>query len=422
MLGRGTFLWLAEVAMNEAGSPLESDDHPVTKRIRRPGPKRILALDSGGLRGVVTLAYLKKIETLLRQEVYDGNPDFRLRDHYDMIGGTSTGAIIATGLALGRTVDQLIALYLDLGRHVFARPRWRPGIIGSRLSNRAYVRCVRAELGEATLGSREITCALVVVCKRMDTESVWVLHNNPSSRYYDPPDSPSIAVPNKDLPLYRIVCASTAAPTYLTPEFIEIARGTAGVFIDGAVSPHANPALLQFLVATVPAYGYSWETGERMLHLTSIGTGLRRTIRRSGRLARLPSIFVAMLALRSVINDCRRHTHMVLQSMSAVNIPWKIDREAGYLTAPEPASRRLLSYTRFELPLEVDWLAHAEWLSGKLAAGFTDAQLAVLGKMDNRDAMETLYELASAAAEYFVKREFLEPCGAPGPAIGERQA
>jgi hypothetical protein len=403
--------------MNETGSPPpESDDHPVTKRIRRPGPKRILALDSGGLRGVVTLAYLKKIETLLREEVYDGNPDFRLRDHYDMIGGTSTGAIIATGLALGRTVDQLIALYFELGRTVFARPIWRRGIIGSRISTRAYVRCVRTELGEATLGSRDITCALVIVCKRMDTESVWVLHNNPSSRYYDPPDSPSDAVPNKDLPLYRIVCASTAAPTYLAPEFIEIARGTSGFFIDGAVSPHANPALLQFLVATVPAYGYSWETGERMLHLTSIGTGLRRTIRHSRRLAQLPSIFIGMIALRSVINDCRRHTHMMLQSMSAVNIPWKIDREVGYLKHPEPPARRLLSYTRFELPLEVDWLEQAEWLRAKLEAGFTDAQLAVLGRMDNCDAMDTLYELATAAAEHFVKREFLEPGGAPVPA------
>ncbi len=56
-----------------------------------PGPKRVLALDGGGLRGVLTLSYLDKLENLLRAR-HGGDPDFRLSDYFDLIGGTSTGS------------------------------------------------------------------------------------------------------------------------------------------------------------------------------------------------------------------------------------------------------------------------------------------------------------------------------------------
>src|ERR1700749_1361288 len=63
------------------------------------GPKHILALDGGGIRGVLTLEYLEVIEALLRQRRKD--PNLLLSDYFDLIGGTSTGSIIAAGLACG---------------------------------------------------------------------------------------------------------------------------------------------------------------------------------------------------------------------------------------------------------------------------------------------------------------------------------
>ena len=56
-------------------------------------PKRILSLDGGGIRGALTLGYLKKLETLLREK--EGNKNLLLCDYFDLIGGTSTGSIIA---------------------------------------------------------------------------------------------------------------------------------------------------------------------------------------------------------------------------------------------------------------------------------------------------------------------------------------
>jgi len=78
---------------------LTRDEH-----FQSPGPKRILALDGGGLRGIATLGYLKRIETLLADR-HDAGDSFRLCHYFDLIAGTSTGAIIAAGLAIGMTVD-----------------------------------------------------------------------------------------------------------------------------------------------------------------------------------------------------------------------------------------------------------------------------------------------------------------------------
>src|SRR5271169_5799365 len=80
------------------------------------GPKRILALDGGGIRGILTLQFLKTVETLVRQRLGD---DALLCDYFDLIGGTSTGSIIAAGLACGMTVDALQELYRNIGASVF---------------------------------------------------------------------------------------------------------------------------------------------------------------------------------------------------------------------------------------------------------------------------------------------------------------
>ncbi|MEQ1730621.1 MAG: patatin-like phospholipase family protein, partial [Vicinamibacterales bacterium] len=95
------------------------------------GPKRILALDGGGLRGVLTLGILRRVEALLRQR-HGGDPAFRLCHYFDLIAGTSTGAIIAAGLANGMLVDEVIDHYTRLGREVFTRDWFREGIIRAR--------------------------------------------------------------------------------------------------------------------------------------------------------------------------------------------------------------------------------------------------------------------------------------------------
>jgi uncharacterized protein len=85
-------------------------------RLDAPGPKRILALDGGGIRGAITLGFLKQLEDTVKERL---GPEARLCDYFDFIGGTSTGSIIAALLAVGKKVSEIQQLYLQLGERVF---------------------------------------------------------------------------------------------------------------------------------------------------------------------------------------------------------------------------------------------------------------------------------------------------------------
>ena len=71
---------------------------------------------------------------------------------------------------------------------------------------------------ETTLGSDRLQTLLMVVLRNATTDSPWPVSNNPYAKYNDParPDC------NLDLPLWQLVRASTAAPTYFPPEVVQI--------------------------------------------------------------------------------------------------------------------------------------------------------------------------------------------------------
>src|SRR6266567_1004915 len=85
-------------------------------------PRKMLALDGGGIRGLITLGILKRLEDSLSAVSTRGST-FRLSDFFDYIAGTSTGAIIAAGLARGLSVQELIDFYRESGRDMFEKPR-----------------------------------------------------------------------------------------------------------------------------------------------------------------------------------------------------------------------------------------------------------------------------------------------------------
>lgn len=62
-----------------------------------PGPKRVLSLDGGGVKGIITIAFLEKIEEALRVQSGRGE-EFRLSDYFDLVGGTSVGSLLALTL------------------------------------------------------------------------------------------------------------------------------------------------------------------------------------------------------------------------------------------------------------------------------------------------------------------------------------
>jgi uncharacterized protein len=75
-------------------------------KIAQTGPRKLLALDGGGIRGVITLEVLAEIEKQIQAQL-GRTDDFVLADYFDYIAGTSTGAIIGTCLALGMRVREV---------------------------------------------------------------------------------------------------------------------------------------------------------------------------------------------------------------------------------------------------------------------------------------------------------------------------
>src|SRR5258705_3630652 len=98
------------------GRPLERRVK-LTDRLADKGPRKLLAIDGGGIRGVLSLMILDKIEKLLIEE--SKREDYRLADYFDYVSGTSTGGIIAAGIAMGMSVTEILAFYVDNGAKMF---------------------------------------------------------------------------------------------------------------------------------------------------------------------------------------------------------------------------------------------------------------------------------------------------------------
>jgi len=242
-------------------------------RYAAPRPRRMLALDGGGIRGVLTLQILKRIEALLA----GGNAAFRLCDYFDYIGGTSTGAIIAAGLARGKSVAELIEFYKTTGPEMFEKTH-----LLRRLRSLYQSDPLKAQLqdvfGKDTdLSPQHLRTLLLVVTRNATTDSPWPISSNPAAKYNLPERSDC----NLKIPLWQLVRASTAAPVYFPPEVLnwdEKDPSKSFVFVDGGVTPYNNPAFLMFRMATHPAYSLNFPTGEKNLAIVSVGTGAAPTL------------------------------------------------------------------------------------------------------------------------------------------------
>jgi len=351
-----------------------------------PGPKRILALDGGGLRGILTLGILKQIEDELRKK-HGNDPAFRLCHYFDLIAGTSTGAIIAATLAIGWSVDDITKKYFELGARVFRRSLLRHGLLRAKYDEARLIDELKGVFGaDTTLGSTALDTGLMVVIKRLDSGSPWPVSNNPNGKYFSSRDGGVIG--NGDYKLWQAVRASTAAPDYFDPERITIAQlpGHApvyGDFVDGGVSPFNNPALQAFMYATLGGYRIKWPTGRDKILLVSVGTGAADpTVRRSEVAAAH-----AFRALLSLMDDCAALQEILLQWMSESATARKIDSELGALEGDLPGGAPLLSYLRYNLDLQP---AAIRSLLGDEANTIALENLSVMDAPENMPALHRL--------------------------------
>lgn len=361
------------------------------------GPKRILALDGGGVRGLISLAFLERMESILRTR--SGRDDYVLADYFDLIGGTSTGSLIAAALSLGYSVGRLIELYLTLAHRGFRKLPWFEGFWAPKFDERALRAVILEHFASITLGSDQLRCGLAIVAKRLDTGSVWLFHNHPRGPYFAPENPPRDFVRNSDLLLADLLRASTAAPSYFAPELIEVSPGVKGLFIDGGVSPHNNPALLLLMLATLNGYGFRWPLGADRLMLVSVGTGATAPKPKLEWVQRRPAIMLAIASLRSLMQDSDYLGQMLLQWMSNSPTPWMINGEAGDLADDAIGPEPLVHYLRYDAPLVKHWLAQ------HLNLELGQAEIDLIGAMDRPENSERLLSIGRQAAARQVSAE-----------------
>ena len=319
-------------------------------RLTAPGPKRMLALDGGGIRGAIALGFVERIETILRER--HGNPGLLLCDYFDLVGGTSTGAIIATLIATGRSAAEMIGMYKTLGGKIFG-DKFGVLEISSKFKANYDDKPLRNELqklfGDTTLGSDAIRTGLCINAKRADTFSTWSFINHPKAKYYHPRREGQIG--NKDYLLREVVRASTAAPTFFLPQRINLGDREA-TFIDGGVSMANNPALQLFLIATLQGFPFHWATGAGQLMLVSIGTGTYTKEVDAEKMARNNMLEWAGTIPDMFMDDASMQNQLLLQYLSksptAIPIDSEIGDLGGDLLAPQPA----LHYLRYQAYLE----------------------------------------------------------------------
>lgn len=354
-------------------------------------PKRILALDGGGLKGILTIGMLQEIEDLLRER-HGADENFRLCHYFDLIAGTSTGAIIAAALALGWPVERVRETYMDLGEKVFEKSFLRKGLLRAKYDDKKLSEELKKSFGpETTLGSKNLKTGLLIITKRLDTGSPWPISNNPRGKYFEASENGVIA--NKDYPLWQVVRASTAAPAFFDPEAITIIdkpghQPVKGDFVDGGVSPFNNPSLQAMMFATMEGYKVEWPAGADNLLLVSLGTGAADPeVKKANITAKH-----AVNALLSLMDDCASLQETLLQWMSSSPNAREIDRELGCLENDLISKDPLLSYLRYNVDLR-------EVGVRKLDPTLTDSEIIKsLSEMDAPENMKILHKLGTLAA------------------------
>ncbi|MCC6890889.1 MAG: patatin-like phospholipase family protein [Hyphomicrobiales bacterium] len=455
-----------------------------------PGPKRILSFDGGGVRGAISVAFLERIETLfaahqrklltaylarLEQAAKTGAAvDDRkltlvraklaapvcLADWFDLVGGTSTGSLIAGAIALGYNTDDIKAFYLERAPFVFQRPFWRIPGLQAKFDARALQQEIDTIVADRTLGSEDLITGLSVVAKRMDTGSPWILTNNPRNPYWESkpptPEDPGF-IGNRYYKLATLVRASTAAPHFFDPEIVQIIADEAsaahpagprdrdwlarlndrlgrfprltswltklralriaqtkgpnpkthGLFVDGGVTPFNNPSLALLMQVVVKPYGICWPLGADKITFVSIGTGSHRAKLSFTELGFAGPLKLALHSLLSMMGDTQTLALAQMQWLGDCPDPWPVNSEIGSLADELPKDRRWFRFMRYDVQLE------QAWIKDKLDQALSEATVAAYRNMDDPAIIRAIYELGTEAAKRQVKATHFFPEEAP---------
>jgi predicted acylesterase/phospholipase RssA len=229
-------------------------------------PYRVLSLDGGGMRGIYTGAFLARLTDQFAR--IRGESALDLGRGFDLITGTSTGAIVGCALAVGRPMTEIVGLYREHGPKIFphrisgkrsAIYRATQGSRYVRAGDKALREALEGVLGDTTMldvfKGRGISVAIPAVL--MSEHRAWVFKKTPRS-----------GVRDDHYPLVDVCMASSAAPIYRSLAAIDDPNtpdGPQQVFADGGLWAN-NPIMVGLVDALTIA------SPDRPIEIFSLGT------------------------------------------------------------------------------------------------------------------------------------------------------
>jgi uncharacterized protein len=294
--------------------------------------RRILSIDGGGIRGIIPAVLLAALERQTGRLT---------RETFDFVAGTSTGAVLAAGIAAGIPAAELARLYERRSAEVFRRvplvSTLRRVLTGSVYDTATLHRVIREELGEAARDWRlnDAPIDLLITAKRLSDGMPW----------YFVRDNPANSCRAGDYKLADAATASAAAPTYLPPWPI---RGI-GELIDGGTGVAGNPVYQ----ACVEAFEYTDSYAPAETLVVSLGTG--RLLRRD-RPTWIWSWLGWLLSelLRSPAEQQTELVHRHYRDAPFYRLDLELEREIGLDAVGRIGELRVLGE---RLAAEVDWPA-----------------------------------------------------------------
>lgn len=250
--------------------------------INPTGKKMILSVDGGGLRGMLSIAILAELEKMTGKTC----PQL-----FDMVAGSSTGAVIAAGFGLGMSAQEImdevyrtrlpeafrnqpsgIKLYLRflLGglRHLYD---WKP-----------FVEALRPFAGGRTIADFNRPIVFMTTRDIRSSNTYFIVSKGPGASAF------------ADWPVTGAVAASGAAPIFFSPVL--------GNLVDGGVGVHGNPCL----AATAEAMEYIGAaegfTEGNVIHF-SLGTGYLPNAKEEGAAGRFWLLNWVQYLITEVLND-----------------------------------------------------------------------------------------------------------------------
>ena len=227
---------------------------------------RVLSLDGGGMRGIYTAEFLARLTDQFGR--IRGEPALDLGCGFDLITGTSTGAIVGCALAVGRPMSEIVDLYREHGPKIFPHRidgrgssifRATQGSRYVRAGDKALRKALEAVLGDTTMLDvyRGRGISLCVPAVLMSEHRAWVFKKTPCS-----------GVRDENYPLVDVCMATSAAPIYRSLAAIgdpNTSGGPKQVFADGGLWAN-NPIMVGLVDALTIA------APDRPIEIFSLGT------------------------------------------------------------------------------------------------------------------------------------------------------